>query len=78
MAPKLHGSLETELQGPFETELFFLKLSYIAPWKLSYKAPKLHASLKLRYKGFLKLSYYMTPELHDSLATWSSELSGSL
>ena len=35
------------------------------------------ALLKLSCKALLKLSY-MAPELHGSLATWPSGLSGSL
>ena len=44
--------------------------SCMALLNLRYKAPELH--------GSLKLSYYMAPELYGSLATWPSELSGSL
>ena len=62
---------ETELQGSLKLSCkTILKPSYKALLKLSYKAPELHDSLKL--------SYYIAPKLHGSLATWPFGMAGSL
>ena len=57
-----------------------LRLSCKAPFEIELRCSlenELQGSLKLSCKTLLKLSY-KAPELHGSLATWPSRLSGSL